>query len=136
MTRAAHAGGLSLAPVVQGAPAPTLPRAGATVCLVGAEGEVYVRVVHANADRVVVSYYGRPLAITSRSTRWRLSPDPWAPALAPLLSEPNVSVADSCAVSTVAPASWWASTATAPAPLPGEVCPSPTLPAEEVADVG
>jgi len=106
MTRASHAGGLSLAPQVQGAPLappPSLPAPGSVVRIVApSHAEVFVRVVHAHADRVVVSYYGTPLAITSRSTRWRLSPDPWRPELAP---------------------------------LPGEVCPSPTLP-EEVSHVG
>lgn len=105
MTRAAHAGGLSLRPFVQGEPAPALPVVGAVVLLRSARthAEVHTRVLTARADRVVVDYYGAPLAITPRSDRWRLVPDPWAPALAP---------------------------------LPGEVCPSPTLPAEEVSDVG
>lgn len=86
------------------AAAPLLPPAGSVVRLVARRGgETYARVLSATADRVVVDYYGTPLAITSRSPRWRLSPDPWRPELAP---------------------------------LPGEVCPSPTLPAEEVSDVG
>lgn len=106
--RAAHAGGLSLAPVVRGArlaSAPPLPAVGAVVRLVArrTHAEVYARVLSSTADRVTVDYYGSPLAVTSRSPRWRLAPDPWATELAP---------------------------------LPAEVCPSPTLPPEESAHVG
>jgi hypothetical protein len=76
---------------------------GAVVRLVArrTHAEVYARVLSASEDRVVVDYYGSPLAITARSPRWRLVPDPWATELAP---------------------------------LPAEVCPSPTLPAAEVSD--